>query len=211
MNLLFFSGSSQVGSVNWRLAEAVAQLAQKNFGDRASVISTDLERFDLPRHGGTAAGEPDAHAGVTAFREIIRDADGIFITSDEYTGSYSAILKNALAWLKSEDDENEAVLDGMPVALCGASIGGVRALRGQPALHQMLHELGASVISQNLSLGLESSPFGKDGRLTADIEQQILRGCLSTLLNKVFLKGRQKEGVLDQIQVDGQHQQRLQQ
>ena len=193
MRLLFFSGSSQVGSVNWRLADAAAQLARRSFADRASIDSVDLEGFHLPRHDGTTNAESEAQAGIDGFRELIRNADGLFITSDEYTGSYPAVLKNALAWLKREDDDNEAVLDGMPVALCGAAIGGVRALRGQPALHQMLSELGAIVISQTLSLGLNSNPFEGNGRLTAEMERQLLHGCLSVLVSQVSDYTQRKE------------------
>lgn len=180
--LLFFAGTSRVGSVNWRLAGAAADLAKRSLGDRASVICIELTELDLPRHAAAADGQ--VAPGVAAFRDAVNEADGLFITSDEYTGTYSTVLKNALAWLKRDEDGEEAVLAGMPVALCGASIGGVRALRGQPALQQLFEELGATVIPQHLPLGTSPDPFETEDHLLPKVERQLSDGCLAELADR---------------------------
>lgn len=188
--LLFLAGTSQVGSVNWRLAGAAADLARRTYGDLVSVDAIDVTELNIPRSGGGP--EAEAAPGVVAFRDAVSRSDGLFVTSDEYTGTYSANLKNALAWLKRKDADNEAVLAGMLVALCGASIGGVRALRGQPALEQLLSELGATVVSQHLSLGISPDPFGPDGRLLPSVERSLLNGCLAKLAEKTSAAGAER-------------------
>lgn len=104
------------------------------------------------------------------------------MSSDEYTGAYSALLKNAIRWLSALDAESETPFRGISVALCGASSRGAGALRGQPALAQLLTELGARVISQYLEVGTAPGLFDEQGRLRQRFEQQLVDGCLSRLV-----------------------------
>lgn len=106
---------------------------------------------------------------------------GIFMSSDEYTGAYSAILKNAIGWLRRSDSELCTPFHGMPVALCATSARGAGGLRGHPALQQWLRELGAPVIPQQLDLGTSGSPFDREGRLFPKAQRQLLSGCLGKL------------------------------
>lgn len=180
VRLLFLSGSSQVGSVNSRLAGAAADLARRTFDAAVTVI--DLADFDLPNYARHAGRSDDLPGDVVKLRALLADADGVFLSSDEYTGTYSALFRNAVEWLTDERDGVRPVLRGKPVALCGASSGGVGALRGQPALNQFLLEMGAPVISQNLRFGATLAPFGPGGQLLPKIEKQLLDGSLSALL-----------------------------
>jgi chromate reductase len=180
VNLLFFSGSSQVGSVNARLAFAVAELVRRSAD--AAVTTIDLSDFDLPNYA--QAGQSGALAAdAVTLRGLLQGADGVFLSSDEYTGAYSAVFRNAVGWLTDEREGAGSVLRGKPVALCGASGGGVGALRGQPALAQLLREVGAEVISQQLELGTSPGPFDPQGQLLPKVERQLLGGCLARLLD----------------------------
>jgi NAD(P)H-dependent FMN reductase len=188
VNLLFFSGSSQVGSVNARLAGAAADLVRRRFD--AEVTAIDLSDFDLPNYG-QAAQSGALPADAVKLRGLLRSADGVFLSSDEYTGTYSAVFRNAVGWLTDERDGSASVLRGKPVALCGASAGGVGALRGQPALNQLLREIGAEVISQHLELGTSPSPFDPQGQLLPRVERQLVDACLRELLEAA--RQRQRE------------------
>lgn len=185
MKLLFLSGSSQVGSANWRLATTAADLAKRSFPDRIDPVLIDLLQFDLPNY---EQGTPDT--GIPADAERLRrffdDVSGVFMSSDEYTGAYSAILKNAIGWLHLIDPNQSTPFRGMDVALCATASRGAGGLRGQPAMQQMLGELGASVMTQTLELGTSESAFDRDGRLIPKAERQLLAGSLGKLCARML-------------------------
>jgi NAD(P)H-dependent FMN reductase len=180
VRLLFFSGSSRVGSVNARLARAAADLTRRTFG--ASVTMIDLADFHLPDYAGYKGRPDDLPGDVVRLRALLADTDGLFLSSDEYTGAYSTLFRNAVGWLMDERGGAQPLLRGKPVALCGASIGGAGALRGQPALKQFLQVVGMSVISQQLHLGTSRTPFDAQGSLLPKAETQLINGCLGALL-----------------------------
>jgi chromate reductase len=187
-NLLFFSGSSQIGSVNWRLASAAADLTKRAFGADVAVTVVDLSVFELPNYdAGHQEADRMPSAAVT-LKETITRNDGIFMSSDEYTGAYSSLLKNAIGWLTHNLADKETLFDGALIALCGASLRGLGGLRGHPALHQMLAELGATVISQHLELGTSPSPFDSGGNLLPKVEKQLLDGALKSLFVEATIK-----------------------
>ncbi|MBR0706948.1 NADPH-dependent FMN reductase [Bradyrhizobium liaoningense] len=179
MRLLFLSGSSRIGSVNWRLASAAADLALQSFADRIDVVGLDLSELDLP-NCEKATGH-DWPNDLARLKEAFDGVAGVFMSADEYTGSYSAILKNAIGWMRRSDPEMRTPFAGMQVALCGSATRGVGGLRGLPALRQLLRELGALVIPQHLELGTSESAFDGEGRLLPKLQRQLLDGCLGKL------------------------------
>lgn len=179
MKLLFLSGSSQVGSANWKLASAAAGLVKQSFGDRIAPVDLDLMQFDLPNfENATGNDQPEE---LSRLKAEFDGAGGVFMSSDEYTGAYSAVLKNAVGWLRLSEPNHRTPFDGVRVALCGISGRGVSGLRGQPALQQFLGELGAIVMSQHLELGTSESPFDGEGQLLPKVRRQLLDGCLGKL------------------------------
>lgn len=179
IKVLFLSGSSHIGSANWKLANAAAVTAREYFGDRIDPVGLDLMQFDLPSFENAL--EHDRPDEVIRLKSSFNGAVGIFMSSDEYTGAYSAILKNAIGWLRLIDPGHRTPFDGARVALCGTSGRGAGGLRGQPALQQLLLELGAVVISQHLELGTSESPFDRVGGLLPKAQRQLLDGCLGKL------------------------------
>lgn len=189
IKLLFLSGSSHVGSANWKLANAAIAIARKSFGDRIDLAGLDLMQFDLPNFEG--ASEHDRPEEVFRLKSSFNGVAGIFMSSDEYTGAYSATLKNAIGWLRLVDSGHRTPFDGARVALCGTSGRGAGGLRGQPALQQFLVELGAVVISQHLELGTSESPFDGEGRLLLKAQRQLLEGCLGKLCTQALADAQQ--------------------
>lgn len=182
LDLIFLSASSQTGSVHRRLAAAAAALTNRKLQDEADATLIDLSKLDLPNFSEHDEAANEAPADAIALRNRLSRADGIFMSSDEYTGAYSALLKNTLRWLSSLDAQSETPLRGKPVALCGASSRGAGSLRGQPALAQLLSELGAHVIPQYLELGTAASLLDDRGQLYQRFETQLVQGCLMKLV-----------------------------
>ncbi len=188
--MLFFSGSSQIASVDWKLASAAANFTKRMFDDDLAVSIIDLAEFELPNYSPMHGDADEMPAGVVMLRDTIASSDGIFVSSDEYTGAYSAALKNAIRWLTHNASDKEALFDGLPVALCGASLRGAGGLRGQPALGQMFTEQGAIVISQHLELGTSAGLFDPGGRLLSKVEKQLVDGALGKLFVAATTKKR---------------------
>ncbi len=109
MKLLAISGSLRRVSSNTALLRAAAALAPEG----VEVVLYDglggLPHFnpDLEEN------EPPA---VTAFRVLVREADGLLISSPEYAHGVPGALKNALDWLVGGSE-----FVGKPVALFHAS------------------------------------------------------------------------------------------
>lgn len=182
LDLIFLSASSQSGSLHRRLASAAAALTNRKLHSEANATLIDLGKLDLPNFSEHDEAANEAPTDAIALRDRLSRADGIFMSSDEYTGSYSALLKNAIRWLSSLDAQCETPLRGMPIALCGASSRGAGSLRGQPALAQLLGELGAPVIPQYLELGTAASLLDDDGQLHQRFEKKLVEGCLMKLV-----------------------------
>lgn len=182
VDLIFLSGSSQIGSVHWRLATAAAALTSRAFESEATATVIDLSDLDLPNFSGSDDVAHEIPPDAVRLRNRLLQADGIFMSSDEYTGTYSALLKNTIRWLSALDADSETPFRGLPVALCGASSRGTGALRGQPALAQLLTELGAHVISQHLEIGTAAGLFDEQGRLLQRFERRMVENCLFQLI-----------------------------
>ncbi|QJR17646.1 NADPH-dependent FMN reductase [Pelagibacterium halotolerans] len=177
--VLFVSGSSQVGSSIWRMVGAAAALAEREMSDTITAVTLNLADYEIPAFTeDTAASVPDS---VAAVRAIVAGADAIFMSSDEYTGAFSSVFRNAAGWLGQDVDGAGNLFQSKLITLCGAPTGGVGALRGHPALHQFLLELGANVYSQKFELGSTAKLLGPDGNLSPTVERQLREGAFAKL------------------------------
>lgn len=180
-NLVFFSGSSRKSTVNGRLALSAAELARETYGSNINVSMIDLSEFDIPTFEGSSE-PPDSLPGdVNKLLMVLKTSSGLFISSDEYTGAFSAQLRNLIGWLTSGIEKNDSVFYRKLVVLCGVSPHGVGGLRGQPALHLLLKTVGANVHSQFLALGTSSTAFDKNNELLPRIKTQLIEGPLAEL------------------------------
>jgi len=110
MKFLAISGSGRSASTNTAMLKTVSGIAVP--GHRITVFSgvTDLPVFS-----------PDAESSplpqsVQAFVDLIRESDGLIISSPEYVRAIPGGLKNAIDWLVSRDE-----IIGKPIALMHAS------------------------------------------------------------------------------------------
>ena len=178
--LLFFAGSSQDGSLNSKLVAASAELTKLSYPDVADITLLHLSDYDLPIFPDTQDGLPDLPEKAKELQKHLAGSQGIFIGSDEYTGTYSTRFRNVVKWLASAP--GDPVFAGKPIALCGATPGGIGGLRGHPALGQLLRVMGANVISQHIRLGTATSAFDENGALLPRVEKQLLDGAIKKLV-----------------------------
>ena len=181
--VLFMSGSSQVGSSNWRMVGAAAALADRDMADAFTAVTLNLAEYELPVFiEGQPGPVPDDAAKL---RKAVAAADAIFMSSDEYTGAFSSVFRNAAGWIGHDVDGAGNLFQGKLITLCGAPVGGVGALRGHPAMHQFLLELGANVYSQKFELGSTSRIFRQDGSLSPAVQKQLAEGAFARLTGEI--------------------------
>jgi chromate reductase, NAD(P)H dehydrogenase (quinone) len=109
MKFLAISGSLRRVSSNTALLRATAALAPEG-----------IEVVFYDGLGGLPHFNPDLEenepSAVTAFRELVREADGLVISSPEYAHGVPGVLKNALDWLVGGSE-----FVGKPVVLFNAT------------------------------------------------------------------------------------------
>ncbi len=116
---------------------------------------------------------PDGPGAVAALRRLVRAADGLVIATPEYNQSIPAVTKNVVDWLSRPDDD--AVLDGKPVAILGTTDGPWGTRYAQKELRHTLTAAGALVMPQPMFfLAKGRDAFDPDGCLASPETQRRL-------------------------------------
>jgi chromate reductase, NAD(P)H dehydrogenase (quinone) len=167
MRVLAISGSLRSDSNSTALLRALREEAPAG----VDVILWDglkaIPPYDEDDDGPTAPGT------VTAFRELVRDVDAVFIATPEYNSSIPGALKNALDWASRPLATN--AFRNKPVAAISSSAGAFGGVWAAAELRKVLGAMGARVTDVELSVGHASTDVADDVR-------QSLREGLDVLL-----------------------------
>jgi chromate reductase, NAD(P)H dehydrogenase (quinone) len=130
LKVLTICGSLRKGSYNAALARMAPKLAPAglSFTDAPSFADFPIYNFDMQNTSGVPA-------GVTAWADAIRAADGLLIVSPEYNWSIPGGLKNAIDWVSRMKDQP---FNNKPVAVQSAAGGLLGGARMQYHLRQSL-------------------------------------------------------------------------
>lgn len=158
LTILGFAGSLRRASYNRALLRAAQEEAPA--GMRIEIF--DL--IDVPLYNGDVEAEGDPE-GVARFKQAIRAADGLLITTPEYNHGVPGVTKNAIDW--ASRPPRQAPLDGKPVAILGASPGITGTARGQSQLRQAFEFTNSYCMPQPEILVYQAhQKFDDEGRLT---------------------------------------------
>lgn len=146
LTVLGIPGSLRAGSFNRRLLEEARELAPDGMQVRIFGLE-DLPLYDADLDTDGARPEP-----VQALKRAIGEADAVLIATPEYNHSIPGVLKNAIDW--ASRPAGRSPLREKPVAVMGASPGGIGTARAQQHLQ--------SVLLSTLALPRHRS--GRDGR-----------------------------------------------
>ena len=130
-------GSLRKASVNAGLLRAAAALAP----DGAQIAIHSIA--GIPLYDGDDEAAHGVPANVEALKDAVAAADGLLIATPEYNASIPGVLKNAIDWLSRPTDDIARVFGDRPVALIGASPGGLGTVLAQHAWLPVLKKLGA--------------------------------------------------------------------
>jgi len=135
MKWLGVSGSLRAASFNTALLEASRELAPEG------IQIVDFPLHDLPLFNQDIEDQGDP-GPVRAWKDAIREADGVLFASPEYNGGVTGVLKNAVDWASRG---KPAPLAGKLCCIIGASPGATGTVRAQDALRLNLRRTGADV------------------------------------------------------------------
>jgi FMN reductase len=100
---------------------------------------------------------------------LLSDTDGIIISTPEYHGSFSSIVK-----LIIENLGFPSVLSGKPVSLLGVAEGSIGAIKSLEQLRSICSHVGAIVLPGPVSIPRVHSVFDKEGNcLDVKVEKRL--------------------------------------
>jgi FMN reductase len=154
VKIVGMAGSLREGSYSQLLLNAAAKRVEA-LGAEVEIV--DLRSLHLPFCDGGDA-YPD-YPDVAKLSQIFRSADGIILSTPEYHGSVSGVLKNALDLMGFEEFSGKVT--GLLSVLGGQS--NSNALNDLRTITRWVH---AWTIPEQVAIGSAWKAFGEDGELT---------------------------------------------
>jgi NAD(P)H-dependent FMN reductase len=129
------AGSLRAGSFNRALLRAASEVMPE--GARLTILSID----SVPLYNGDVETSDGVPAAVTALKDGVAQAAGLVLVTPEYNGGIPGVLKNAIDWMSRPSSDIPRVFHGKPIALMGATPGGMGTSFSQAAWLQPLRTL----------------------------------------------------------------------
>ena len=140
--------------------------------DNIELVSVNPNDYTLP-----FPGQSIPNSNERELQLVLSDADGIIISTPEYHGSFSSIVK-----LIIENLGFPSVLSGKPVSLLGVAEGSIGAIKSLEQLRSICSHVGSIVLPGPVSIAKAHSVFDKEGKcLDAKVEKR-----LRTLANEMI-------------------------
>lgn len=179
VKVLAFAGSLREGSFNKSLIRAAGKLMP----EAMSMEFFDLAGIPLYNADVEAQGDPDR---VARFKEAIRAADAVLVSTPEYNYGASGVSKNAVDW--ASRPPSDSPLNKKPVGIIGASTGITGTARGQSQLRQAFQYTNSFTMPQPEVLVFKAKEkFDGEGRLTHEGTQKFLGDFLEKFYSWVLM------------------------
>jgi chromate reductase len=175
LKILFMSGSLRKESFNTKFMHVAANFVQKNH----SVEFISSKELDLPLINQDTEKEKDKLEMIERFTNQMNAVDAIVISTPEYNGSISSVLKNFLDWTSRAKKPAWTL---KPVLLLAASPGGLGGIRGLAHARVPIETLGALVYPEIFGLAKAHEAFKEDGSLIDPKNQERLEALVTKFL-----------------------------
>ncbi len=180
--LLFLAGSAREASINKRLAQLGARIAEAN-GIPATFA--DLGDYPLPLYNGDIQDKDGIPENALKLEALMKVHSGIFIACPEYNASITPLLKNSLDWVSRIRRDGEmplAVFKSRVFALGAASPGGMGGIRGLVSVRTVLEMgLGALTLPDQFLLPRALEAIDEHGHLKSKDSQEQFKALLQKL------------------------------
>lgn len=187
--ILAFSGSIRSGSFNTRLlGSAIRQLASHD----AEITRISLADYPLPIYDADLEKEKGVPENAKKLAKLFDQHDGMFISTPEYNGSLSPLMKNTIDWISRVneiDGKKVSPFRGKVGALSSCSPGMAGGMSMLYHLRDILFRLGVLVISEQVAVGGGDNAFDDEDRLTDERAAGFLEAtCKSLCIKAALLK-----------------------
>ncbi|MCM0045285.1 MAG: NAD(P)H-dependent oxidoreductase [Burkholderiaceae bacterium] len=174
MHILGISGSLRKASLNTAALRACSEVLPQ----QVTMSIFDLSPIPIYNEDLRAQGLPEP---VQQLREQIRAADALLIATPEYNFSIPGVLKNAIDWASRPPEQP---FDGKPIAILGATPGGLGTSRAQYHLRQVFVYLNGHLLNRpEVFISGAPNKFDADGRLTDAATAENLGKMLAALVD----------------------------
>lgn len=144
MNILLLSGSLQRNSLNTKNLKAIQSILKRT-DLNVQVEQLDLKTLNIPLYDGDVENEKGVPESILFAVQKIKSAHGLIISSPEYNGSISGVLKNFIDWTSRVSPHPWTK---KPLLLTAATPGPMAALRGLWHTRVPLEVLGTILYSE---------------------------------------------------------------
>ncbi|SEO24347.1 NADPH-dependent FMN reductase [Paenibacillus sp. OV219] len=161
MRIVMIAGSNRANATSTSLSLYIKKVME---GEGHEVTLIDLYKQPLPFYGSAGA---DTDANVVAMRQAVLHSEAIVLSTPEYHGSMSGVLKNALDFMGGDHFDSKAVLS---VSSAGGAVG-VASLTQMQAIVRNMHGVNCP---EWISIGGAQREFNEDGSpKSTDVQTRI--------------------------------------
>jgi len=171
MNLLALSGSVRKGSYNLALLRAMKE--QCPTGSFVSVYDQikEIPTFDPD------IDDKDTPDSVRSLTSMMREHDGVIISTPEYAHGVPGALKNVLDWLVSSD-----VLILKPIIVTSVSTSGLGGVRSYSPLVLILSAMNTNVVIEgSMNVPYAHNKFDDSMKLTDELTKRSIDTLFSAM------------------------------
>lgn len=169
--LLGISGALRTGSTNSALLREAARLYGAD-----SYVEADL---NLPLYDGDLEDEGGIPEAVNKLVAQIAAADAVLISTPEYNGAVTGVLKNALDWISRHSDKP---MVGKPTALMSAAAGRAGGVRAQTMLRSCLVAFRPRItLAPEVGIADSGNAFDAEGHFVSDRYAASMQTLMDTL------------------------------
>ena len=170
-----------------RIAAVCGSVRPGNFtGKVLGVVVSELQKhehvqvdvIDPAGLGLAPPGQAADAAAIEKMQELVEAATGVVLSTPEYHGSYSSVIKLVIENLKFP-----SALAGKPVALVGCAAGQIGAIKALEHLRSICSHVGALVLPGPVSVASVNQVFDEQGRITDAPTEKRIRGAATGLLD----------------------------
>ena len=178
LTILGIAGSLRKQSFN----KGALQAAQKLCPEGARIEVYDLAGLPLFNQDE----ERNPNPKVADFKQRIRAADAILISTPEYNYGLPGVLKNAIDCASRPYGDN--AWNGKPVAIMSAALSMGGGVRAQYQLRQCFVFLNMeAVVQPEVAIGNATERFDQQGNLTDETSKKLIGQLLQHLVQKARL------------------------
>ena len=182
LKILVIPGSLRTGSLNARLAAAIAhELVVAG----AEVTRVSLADFPLPIYDGDLQAKSGVPKNAVNLKRMIGAHQGVLIVTPEYNSSVPALVKNTIDWVSRVQEGHEArgqVFRDRAFAIAAASGGRFGGTRALSALRLILTACQATVVPNQLALSFAEQAYDDRDRLKHQPDIEALNAMVRQLI-----------------------------